>query len=163
MSIKLNFEIQRQDYVDFNKHHFIKTKLKKTIITGALVLVVMHIVFSLDGYNLEAGIVASLVGILIYTLLILRSINSTKRIPKDDGAILGTKVLEFTEDGITHTDANSNGFSKWSAIKYLQQGSKAFYLYMDTNLAILIPKRCFKDMTEMDDFETFVTERLNNA
>lgn len=163
MDIKINFELQIQDYVDFNKYHFIKTKLNRTITIGVIILIVIQLFLNRDQFHLATTIITSIVFALIYLTSILRSLNNTKKIPKDDRAIFGKRELEFTEDGITNKSEDSNGYSKWSTIKNMQESSNAFYLYMGTNVAILIPKRCFDNITEMNEFQQYVKSKINNA
>jgi hypothetical protein len=163
MNIKLSYEIGRQDYVDFNKYHYKKTKLKKTFITGGLVLVILQLGLSLQKFDLAATLISSTVFIILYFFLISRSLNKTKNIPKDDGSILGKKELEFSDAGISHLDKNSSGIINWAAVKSLQSSSKAIYLYTDTNMAIVIPKRTFSSATEIIELENYIKEKLNNA
>ena len=159
MNLKFTYEIERQDYVDFNKYHYLKTSLKRILIFGGLgIIVLMSILHSDD--NLIGMIIAPFIYILFYIFTILRSLKATKMIPKDNGSILGKKELEFSDTGIAHSDKNSNGNIKWQAIKSLQQGSKAFYLYLDANVAIIIPKRVFENSLEISEFENYIKERL---
>jgi len=40
--MKLSFETPREDYAQFNKFHFLKTRLKRTILTGGLTVVFLQ-------------------------------------------------------------------------------------------------------------------------
>jgi|GEM_PF-2528380 len=61
-----------------------------------------------------------------------------------------------------HNKTHIEEFYNWSTINFLQESSKAFYLYIDTNMAISIPKKCFTSKTEIERFETYVKDRLIN-
>lgn len=161
--MKLTIDISRQDYADFNRFHFFKTKLKKTVITGALTVIIMQLFFNREQFDLTATIITSGVCVLFYVFVINRSLNKTKNIPDNDGTILGQKEIEFAEDKIIYKTANSEGTSDWTAIKKLEESSGAFYLYMDTNMAMLVPKRVFKDKSDEEIFKTLVMQKTNTA
>ena len=161
--MKLTIDISRQDYADFNKFHFFKTKLKRTVITGALTVIILQLFLNREQFNLTATIVSSVVCVLVYVFAISRSLNKTKSIPDNDGTILGQKEMEFAEDKIIYKTANSEGSSDWTTIKKLEESSKAFYLYMDTNMAMLVPKRVFKDKSDEETFKTLVRQKINTA
>lgn len=158
--MKLTIDISRQDYADFNKFHFLKTKLKRTIITGILTVLVLQIFLNSAQFNLAATVISSIVCALIYLFAINRALNKTKNIPDQDGAILGKKELEFSEDKIIWKTANAEGSSAWSTVKKLEEDSHAFYLYMDSNMAMLVPKRYFNDPSEVDTFKTLVSQKI---
>lgn len=161
--MKLTFVISRQDYADFNKFHFFKTRLKRTVITGLLTVIIMQLFLNREQFNLTATIFSTAVCLAVYVFAINRSLNRTKSIPDNDGTILGRKEIEFTDDRIFYKTANSGGSGAWTTIKKLEEYSKAFYLYMDTNMAMLVPKRVFKDKSEEETFKTFVIQKINTA
>ena len=163
MSIKLSFELQRENYMNFNKFHYKKTQLKKTLITGGLVLIILQVALNLNKFDLIATIISSIIFNAIYFFLISRSLNNTKKIPKDDGSILGRKEIEFSDTGIAYMDKNSSGNFNWSAIKSLQSDTTEFYLYTDANMAIVIPKRIFNSDTEIVEFEEYINDKKNNS
>lgn len=159
--MKLTIDISRQDYADFNKFHFLKTKLKRTLITGALTVIILQLFLNREQFDLTATIISSVACILVYVFAINRSLNKTKSIPDNDGTILGQKEMEFAEDKIIYKTANSEGSSDWTTIKKLEESSKAFYLYMDTNMAMLVPKRVFKDKSDEEIFKTLIRQKIN--
>lgn len=161
--MKLTIDISRQDYADFNKFHFIKTKLKGTVITGVLTVIFLQIFLNREQFNLTATIVSSTAWLLMYVLVISRRLNKTKRIPDNDGTILGQKEIEFCEDKIIYKTEKSDGSNAWTTIKKLEESSKAFYLYMDTNVAMVVPKRVFKDKADEDEFKTLVIRKINTV
>ncbi len=161
--MKLTIDISRQDYADFNKFHFIKTKLKRTVITGVLTVFILQVFFNNEQFDLTATIVSSIFCVLVYVFIINMSLNKTKSIPDNDGTILGQKEFKFSEDKIIYKTENSEGSSAWTTIKKLEESSKAFYLYVDTNMAILVPKRVFKDKSDEDAFKTLVKQKINTA
>jgi len=116
-TMKLTIDITREDYSDFNKFHFINTKLKRTIFTGLLTVILLEYLLNRTQFNLTATIISSIACIAIYYWAINRSLNKTKNIPDNDGTILGPKEMEFADDKISYSTKNSQGTCEWSEIK----------------------------------------------
>lgn len=159
--MKLLTEITRQDYADFNTFHFVKTRMVRTIVLGLLALVILQLVLSLKEFNLLACVVSSVAYIAYSIFSVYRSLRRTKNAPDSNGTILGEKEYEFTDDGVHYKTRNSTGTSSWSSIKKMEEGSRAFYLYMDSVMAIIIPKKSFKDLDEMEAFKKLIQRKID--
>ncbi len=72
--MKLIIDITRKDYVEFNKFHFVKTRLKRTIITGCLTLVAFQLIVNQEKqYDWIWIVISSIVFALVYVFMINRS------------------------------------------------------------------------------------------
>ena len=161
--MKLTFDITREDYFEFNKFHFLKTKLKRTIILGVLTLVILQLFLNREQFDWTATIISSTICVLVYIYAIKRSLDKTKNIPDKNGTILGQKEMEFTDEKIIYKTSNSEGSSGWATIKNIKESPKAFYLYMDTNMAMLVPKRVFKEGADEAAFRNLVNQKINTV
>src|SRR5260221_1792076 len=117
--MKLEIEINRQDYSDFNIFHFYKTRLVRSIIICSVVIIILQSILNKDKVNIPATVFSSIVAIIVYFAMIYYSLTNTKKIPKDDGAILGKRELEFTNDTIICREKYSISNSNWTTIKSL--------------------------------------------
>lgn len=154
--MKVTTNITREDYLDFNKFHFVKTRLKQTALIGVVTICIVEFVLNEDHFDLLSTIVSSVVAIALYSFIIYRSISRMKKLPSDNGSILGEKELEFTDEHIAYRTKNAQGTSDWSTITKVAESSRAFYLYMDTNMAIMVPKRAFTNEAELNQFKNIV-------
>jgi hypothetical protein len=161
--MRFTFDFTREDYADFAKFHFRKKSLANTIIGLAVVFALLQLVLNRNGFDLERTIISTLGGGVFAFIFMYIHLNNTKNIPKDDGTILGEKEMEFNEEGISYRMANAEGSQRWQSIKSLEESSKAFYLYMDTVMAIAVPKRVFKDKIEEAAFRDMVKQKIGNA
>lgn len=163
--MKLEIELTRQDYADFNAFHFIRTRLTRSIIIALISLIALQFILNKDKahVNIALVLVSSVIYMALYCFLLFLSLARTRNIPKEDGAILGKKELEFTDDQIICTDKDSASQYKWSAVKSMEENKKAFYLYLDTNMGIMIPKRFFKSEEERQVYKQFIQEKINVA
>lgn len=161
--MKLSFEINREDYADFNKFHFLKTRLKRTILTGTITILALQLILNKDDFNLTATTISTLVCIILYFLIYYVFLNNTKNIPSDNGTILGQRDMEFADNEIRCKTDTSNTTSAWTTIKTLEKGRNSFYLYVDTNMAYIIPKRIFSSIDQQDKFEGFIMDKIKTA
>ncbi len=159
MNIKT--DITRQDYYEYVKFHFFKSYLKRIIISGAFALLAILYYINKDEFSLSGTISFSLAFILFYALTIYIGLSKTKKLPEKDGTILGVKDYEFGEETITFKTPKSEGSFDWSIIKKMEESPSSIYLYTDTEMAFVIPKRSFINKLETEDFKTLVKQKLN--
>jgi hypothetical protein len=163
--MKIEIDITRQDYLNFNLYHFRKKNLVRTALIGLIGLLILQYSINKEkeSINIIAVVISSVFYISIFAVIMYFSLARSKSIPKDNGSFLGKKVYEFSDDYISFSDKDSDGRFQWHAIKSLGEDSKAFYLYLDTIMALLIPKRYFRDKTEEQAFRDYVQSKLNVA
>src|SRR5690606_12455625 len=163
--MKIEIEITRQDFMNFNLYHFRTKSLVRTSIIGLAGLLILQYSINKDEENMSIMTVGitSIFYILIFAAIMYFSLARSKSVPKENGSFLGKKVYEFSEESISFSDKDSDGRLHWQAIKSFEEDSKGFYLYLDTIMAVLIPKRYFADKTEEKTFRDFVQSKLNAA
>ncbi|MFZ1632396.1 MAG: YcxB family protein [Chitinophagales bacterium] len=158
--MKLTVQITRQEYYEFTKYHFYHTQFKKNVISMVIMVAVLEIVLSLNGFNLFATIISVIGAGLFYYFAISRILKRAKNVPDNDGAILGENVYTFNEEQILFNSQNSEAVHRWQVIKSFKGAAKAYYLFMDSNMAIVIPKRVFSNPEEETEFKALVQRKL---
>ncbi len=163
--MRIEIDITRQDYLNFNLYHFRKKNLVRTALIGVIGLIILQYSINKEKetVNISAVVISSILYIFIFAVIMYFSLTRSKSIPKDNGSFLGKKVYEFSDDYISFSDKDSDGRFQWNAIKSLEEDSKAFYLYVDTIMALLIPKRYFVDRLEEQAFRSYVQSKVNVA
>jgi hypothetical protein len=156
--MKLQIEITREDFLNFNVDHFLKTQLKKTILFAVLGLLVLQIAIHRDKVSLDltAIAVSTVMFSSIYFLILYFQLQRSKRMPTDDGSILGWKTLDFSEEGLSYSDRASNGIYRWDAIKSIVKTKNAVYLYIDAHMAIMIPSRFIATENLKNEFQSIL-------
>ena len=158
--MKLKIEITRLDYLNFNKYFFVKTRLKKTIITGFITILSLQIILNRTEFDLGVTIVSTIASIVVYFFAIYFSILSTESKPKDDSTILGLKEMEFNEDAVLCESSTVSSIVNWSTIKSLEEGRTAFYLFIESNSAFIIPKRYFNSTEQLNEFKNLIQSKI---
>lgn len=64
------------------------------------------------------------------------------------------------ETGITVKDKTADANYKWSAFIKKYEKNDAYYLYMSTNMALIIPKRVFDSAAQKESFKKLIAEYL---
>lgn len=159
--MKLTIDITREDYADFNKFHLFSKKLKRMVIVGFLTIIIVQLMLNTEGFDWIVTLISSVICFLIYFFSLKISLNRTKNIPEKEGTILGEKQLEFAEEKIFYKASDSEGSINWTAIKRLEEGKNAFYLYMDANMAMIVPKRFLNDVNQETEFRDMVGEKIH--
>jgi len=157
--MKLEIEITRQDYADFNQFHFIKYRLKRSALIIAIVIIVMQVILNGSHFDLAGTVISTMAGLLVYFGIIYFSLKNTRKIPSAGGAILGKREMEFLEDTIKYKSETGEGSRIWSSIKRIEEGKNAYYLYLDTNMGLIIPKRFFGSEADQKDFVNLVKRK----
>ena len=103
------------------------------------------------------GVVVVSGGFALALLLVLRIISQFT------GAgfrgTLGEHVFEFTEDGLTETNANGKIETRAAAIRGIDETPKHFFVITTTGLGHVIPKRDLQNMDALRVLQSRVTAR----
>lgn len=156
MDIIINFEMNRKDVFYFNKHIFFKKYFKKVFIISSIFLFLLLWMRSIAKVSMIDQLIFSAVYISVNVLLIFFNIYYSKFTPKKAGAILGHKEFHITDNGISYTQNNANGFISWDAIIEVQACSNAYYLFVDNVKSIVIPKRSFFNEKDLSEFSNYL-------
>ncbi len=66
----------------------------------------------------------------------------------------------FTESGLAMTTPIGRGFLDWPAIHQAVESGEYFLLYLSHFIYYLIPKRCFRDREQIEQFKALVKEKV---
>ncbi len=78
----------------------------------------------------------------------------------ENGSFLEKTEYQFLDNKVLYKSEKSEGSYHWSLIKTFEEGTKAYYLYIDRIVAIVIPKRVFKNEEEMTAFQNLVKRNI---
>jgi len=141
----------------------LKNQLNRVIFRGLFALFVLHYITYRKEFNVTRFTISSAIFIVAYIGLIYYRLSNTKKTPQTRGIILGYKEYEFTNDEIICKTEDSVTNLKWNSTQKIEQSKTAFYLYVDTNMALIIPKRYFETEAQQQDFSSFVTTKITTT
>ena len=120
------------------------------------------LLFYLLGNDLTLNWFDFLSGLIAGTILLLMVFNEQKKIlePKENGFVFGPTVYEFTGDGIHIHKDNNESFTGWDTVEKVFDAKEYFYIFIDHNLAYIIPKRTFLSSNKLNEFISLLNESV---
>ncbi|NEW04613.1 YcxB family protein [Paenibacillus sp. SYP-B3998] len=144
--IKISTNITRSDYWNYNKYayfnipklrnRFIISNLSLPVIVMVLLLLFkLPLIFSLC-WGIFGGGLASL-------FAYLRMKKRVMSLPESNDGILGERLIEIDETGVYQSNSVSQSSYKWNGVKSIEQNEAYIFIFVDTIMAYIIPKRSF--------------------
>lgn len=159
----INYELTKQDYIDFNMHHIATSPtMKRALFIQRFILPILFLVLPIFliqitdiplWYWFSVLGTASVLWIVLYPKSVNRSV--AKRISKmiSEGSatgIVGTHCLSLTEQGIV--DKTEYSETRYHVIERIEESEKHIFIYVSAVMAYIIPKRVFPTSDEADEF-----------
>jgi len=118
------------------------------------------LLFYLMGNDLMLNWVDFLAGFIAGTLLLLMVLNEQKKIlePKENGFVFGPTVYEFSNEGIRIKKEDNESFTRWDTVEKVFDAKEYFYIFIDHNLAYIIPKRTFISSEKLQEFVVLLNQ-----
>lgn len=161
--MKFEYQLTRKDLGDFNVYYYWKNKSGSAIL-GALMMSIIGFILINGGsrreLNIPAAIICLAVGLLVYFLLLNLQLKKYGENFKENGPTLTKKKVELNDEYFIATDAFGEARLKWRAFSKVETGKNAIYLFMESPLALIIPKSVFENEIQMDKFVSYVNERI---
>ena len=102
--------------------------------------------------------------IIVITLLTVHSgIRRRARalVQKEENRhMLEENELILNDEGIENADSRSTTKMRWNSIIRYANAPNAFYLYINSQLGFIVPKRLFRDEASADEFDKFITHHV---
>ncbi|MGB5288524.1 MAG: YcxB family protein [Ignavibacteriaceae bacterium] len=163
--MKINVQLNSKDFKLYNaaaiKFWSKKKKRKFNLVDAVLYVGLFFILlFYALGSCLNINWFHFLIGILVGIILLLMLLNEQKKIlePKENGMVYGPTAYEFTDKGIKVEKINSESFTKWEAVEKVFNTNEYFYIFLDHNLAYIIPKRYLLPSEKLNEFVALINQ-----
>ncbi|UKS28418.1 YcxB family protein [Paenibacillus sp. HWE-109] len=153
--MKITTNITRSDYWNYNKYALFNIpKLRNrfmlsnisvpVVVTILLLLFKLPFVFSLCWGIFGGGLAC-----------VFSYLNMKKRVmsyPDSKEGILGERTVEINEIGIHQLNSVSQSSYKWSGVRSVEQDERYIFVFVDSIMAYIIPKRSFGSEGESLEF-----------
>lgn len=176
---EVELELTRDDYVAavFSKADERMPKRWQWLLLGALLglaLLLMGAVSLLTGgleWLDEAPLVRPLIyaigvvlGLMVVVLGLVAALRAwVRRMPRDDGAVLGWHRVALTEDGVHIETRAGRSFVAWSGVFEIHDRGEHILLFIDRGAAHVVPKRAFSSTGEAQRFVQIARERSDRS
>lgn len=152
--MELTYSLEPEDYWQFNLYLIRRIPAWRTqfLIQMAIgPLLLFFIAYGKSGFweSLGVGLVAGgLTSAWIYWRTKRRSLNLAAARP---GAV-GERTLTISPEGVQNKTTLSDGVMGWKGIAGLQDTPRYIYLFLDAQIAFIVPKRIFASPQEQARF-----------
>lgn len=157
--MKVKIDINPVDYWNFNKFVMLKepTARRNFIITMIINPLIILTSLLFIGSILQISIsvvliIAIILGAIADLHIIYKKRSHIMKTSYNNQGILGEHTIEINEKGVRETTSVNDAFNKWEGIYKVTQNSEYIYIFLNSMLAHLIPKRAFNSIDEANEF-----------
>ena len=170
--MKLEYEITKQDYIDFNIYHMnhsvtIKRSLfiQRFIFPITFLILPMFLVKVTDiplWYWLDVSIISSVLWIIYYPKFLIKSVGRKVSNMLEEGkttGILGNHIFSLSEEGVI--DKTEFSETSYKLIEKVVESEDHIYIYIYVSavMACIIPIRIFGSVDEKENFLNKLNKR----
>ncbi len=163
----MQIEVQL-DNKDFNKYtasaikFWSKKKQRKFTQTDIFLYAGLFsaLLFYFLGNDFSINLFDFLIGFVAGTIFLLMVVNEQKKIlePKENGFVFGPTEYKFTDEGISIKKNSNESFTRWDTVEKIFNAKEYIYIFIDHNLAYIIPKRSFQSSDKVQEFLSLVND-----
>ena len=173
--MELNYEITKQDYLDYNLYYMqYSSTMKKTLLVQRFILPLIFLVFPFILATISSKIpfwywmtifnVTTIVWIVFYPRHLKSQVK--KRISKmvDEGknvGFLGNSKLILTEEGITLITEARESKTSWKAVESICETEKHIFIFISAVEAYIVPNRIFESENMKKEFLELLNSKKN--
>jgi len=167
--MKIEVNITRKDYGEFNQFYFLKKGIIARnkwlfIILFLFILFLRNIRNNLNIVSFVKDIFIDLVLLfIIYKLLIYVVVKIAEKTSIDNGAVVGKRTYTLTEEELIEESNVNRNHQKWSSILSLDENKNLIFLFIDNNVAYIIPKRDIKDKIEEELIKNYIRLKIKDT
>jgi hypothetical protein len=156
--MEIKIEITRKDFQKFNLYAAKKNKaLKRFKLVPVIFLILIVLLLNIKEISNITYMVIQIAFILFLYLafvLLFKPITAliTKYTPAKDGGTLGEHKFRISDEGLWESTEYNESLTKWNGIKSIETTKKYIFVFIDTHMAHIIPKRYFKSEEDSENF-----------
>lgn len=164
----IEYDLTKQDYIDFNISHMKNSKaMKKSMLLQRFLIPVVYLILPVFLKNVtrmplwywySVFIIFSLIWIICYPKMIEKSLIKKASKLIDEGkatGIVGHHCLTYTNEGIV--DKTEFSETKYNSYERVVEADNLILIYVSSVMAYIIPLRAFKSQEEKLNFLNMLT------
>lgn len=167
VQIELEIEIERKDYMRYNRYYIFGKGLKKRLVLLIIIALILTFwIMSISTFSLFHFIKVYIISVILFGSLYFIFSNIgillSGLIPLKNGQILGKKIIKLDSEGINEKSNQHSYVQKWEGIQTIEENRKYIYVFVDNAWAYIIPKRFFSSKNDQEDFVKFMRSKLKD-
>ena len=171
MSLEIQTEITKDDWLEFGLYHYADSAAVKRL---RLILLLPGVLWSALWLGAAAlsdtpaetakALMPLILGGLIYVVLLLfrwRKASTRKTISRqlqshlgqgENRAMFGQYRISLSEAGVAEVGEARQATTHWKAVEKVVVAGDWLYIYTSAFSAVIVPKRCFTDAARFEEF-----------
>ncbi|HVB86689.1 MAG TPA: YcxB family protein [Candidatus Dormibacteraeota bacterium] len=129
-------------------------------ILGAVLIAYATMGFVLNPAGRINHVVVFFVGLLFPGYVWFCALRRSRRALAGTPALQGAVKYEFDESGMRFDALHSRGEINWAAVVEWKEGKHVFLLYRSPGMAEIIPKRFFKNLSDVDSVRRLLASHV---
>jgi hypothetical protein len=150
------------DLVRFNLYHASRRVLNWVIIVGGALFLSRTIPSNQPGVRVAAFFIFAVCMILVL-FGAAALISCVSYMPSKNRGVIGKHRLTLTAEALTEETAVSQGTWSWAGIPNVSRNSAYVFIYVQQNMAHIVPRGSFPNRAEADRFYQFVVDMWKAA
>jgi hypothetical protein len=168
--MKLEYEITKQDYIDFNIYHMNHSvSIKHSLFIQRFIFPIIFLILPIFlvkitdiplWYWFDVSIISSILWIIYYPKFLKKSVGRKVSKMLEEGkttGILGNHIFSFTEEGVV--DKTEFSETSYNLIEKVVESEAHIFIYVSAVMAYIIPIRIFGSIDEKENFLNILNKR----
>lgn len=158
--MELEFQLTKENYQEFSRHGNQKImEANKNFSRGryALYFLLFILLVYFDDQRYQYAVVGVALGFIFYLYYYHLWLNHYKM---TKWTVLDPQKVVFTKKEIRVETPKAKSVLKWKYFFVFEETENLFLLFIDSNLANIIPKRAFKDEAQMEKFRKLCKDNI---
>jgi hypothetical protein len=153
--MEISFNIEKEDYWQFNKHVVMNNmKYKRQFLISLIILpIMMSIIFMLlkfpTWYSWTAGI---LLGLSLHWYSYKRFKSRVLSLVDDKPGLLGEHTIILSDEEMIESTSVNKSVNSWDGIRGIEQNEGYIFIFVNQTMAHIIPKRAFVHLEAASHF-----------
>ena len=163
MDIKVKIDLTEKEYMRFSFYHQRKEMVWAPLIFGVLCFCMVILQLQrITNLNLVFALcVALIVGVLIFIVGSLISLVKVKNVWKSSIPLRGLYEMTFTDGGIYQVSEIGTANLSYDKFYKVYETKMAFYVYVSSVQAMIVPKRCFENAEDVRTVREFFVRNVD--
>lgn len=174
--MKVEYELNKQDYIDFNIYHSKNSDaIKKSLFVQRYFIPIIFLIIpffitkAIDiplWYWISIFSLTAVLWVVFYPKHFVSSITKMASKMVNEGKnkdLLGKHIVTVDEQGLIDKSENGENKIYWSGVERIASTEKHFFIYVSSISACIVPKNSFKNEGEKVVFFQFVNGMIEGS
>ena len=157
--VEIEGSVTLAEYRYFNRWHYFHSAARKARMAIGAGMVIVLVAFALgdeSGFGRVLALCVAAAALLGGSISGVLARSTISRVYASNEGLRAVHRMTFSRDGVAGQSEAGSGRNDWSRYWRAADSKEAVYLYTASNMALILPKRCFESEEQMERFREIV-------